>query len=204
MSPRSEEQNQQIREEATRAILRGAMEVFAEKGFHGATTAEVAQRAGVSKGLVFNYFRSKDELLQAVLEQRLTDAVGALAELPPPETGRAMLRAVVELWPEYARAHADVHRLYLSLLLQPGSSPAIERAAATLKPQIERFYGTFEVAFRASGSPDPRADSMLFNAALSGMLLTLIVQPKAAAAPEHYPLAAMQARLLETLIPEPR
>lgn len=203
MTPRNDEQNQRMREDASRAILAGAVEVFSEKGFHSATTAEIAERAGVSKGLVFNYFRNKDELLRAVLEDRMTTVFGELAELPPPESGRAMLTAVVEHWPEYSLRHAEMHRLYLSLLLQPGASPAITQASLALKPEIERYYAAFETAFRVAGSADPRADAMLFNAALTGILLTLVVQPEAASLPHQYPLAAMQARLLESLLPPP-
>jgi AcrR family transcriptional regulator len=201
MSPRSKEMNRQMRENATVAILAGAVEVFTEKGFHAATTAEIAARAGVSKGLVFSYFRSKDDLLRAVLEDRMATVFRDLSSLPPPEAGRQMLEAVVEIWPRYALEHAELHRLYLSLLLQPGATPAIAEAAAALKPQIERFYGAFATAFRVAGSADPVADAMLFNAALNGILLTLVAQPSAAAEPNSYPLAAMQARLLASLLP---
>jgi AcrR family transcriptional regulator len=200
MSPRNERQNQQMREDAARVILAGAVAVFTEKGFHAATTAEIAERAGVSKGLVFNYFRSKDELLRAVLEERMADVFRRMADLPAPETGRAMLEGVVRRWPGYALEHAELHRLYISLLLQPGASPAIEHASRTLKPEIERFYGAFETAFRVAGSRDPRTDAMLFNAALNGILLTLIAQPEAAGS-RSFPLAAMQARLLEAFLP---
>ena len=201
MSPRNEERNQRMREDAARAIVEGAVRVFTEKGFHAATTAEVAERAGVSKGLVFNYFRSKDDLLRAVLEDRVAAALRELEGVPPPESGRVMLAAVVEHWPRYASRHAELHRLYISLLLQPGATPAVQSAAAALKPQVERFYGAFETAFRAAGSADPRTDAMLFNAALNGILLTLIAQPEAARMPDVYPLAAMQARLLSSLVP---
>ena len=52
--PRTEEQNREKREAARGAILDAALSVFGEKGFDGATTADVAKAAGVSKGLVFN------------------------------------------------------------------------------------------------------------------------------------------------------
>lgn len=49
-------------------ILQAATEVFAEQGFVAATVAEIAQRAGIGKGTVYEYFSSKDELLFAVFE----------------------------------------------------------------------------------------------------------------------------------------
>jgi AcrR family transcriptional regulator len=44
-------------------ILDGAAQVFAQKGFHAATTREIAQAADVSEGTIYNYFESKEELL---------------------------------------------------------------------------------------------------------------------------------------------
>jgi AcrR family transcriptional regulator len=49
-------------------ILQAATEVFAEQGFASVTVAEIADRAGIGKGTVYEYFSSKDELLFAVFE----------------------------------------------------------------------------------------------------------------------------------------
>ena len=50
-------------------ILRAAVDIFASKGYHGCRIADVAKQAGVAYGLVYHYFRNKDELLQAVFQQ---------------------------------------------------------------------------------------------------------------------------------------
>ena len=51
-------------------ILRGAMELFAEKGFRGATTREIAQHLGISEALMFKYFPSKEALYRAIIQKR--------------------------------------------------------------------------------------------------------------------------------------
>jgi TetR/AcrR family fatty acid metabolism transcriptional regulator len=51
-----------------KTILRAAVEVFARKGYHGCRIADVAREAGVAYGLVYHYFRNKEELLQLVFE----------------------------------------------------------------------------------------------------------------------------------------
>jgi AcrR family transcriptional regulator len=53
-------------------ILEAAAKVFAEKGFHRASTKAIAKAAGISEGTIYNYFTSKQELLTALL-QRLGD-----------------------------------------------------------------------------------------------------------------------------------
>lgn len=54
------------KEEARRTILQTASEVFAEKGYRESTMDDVAKRLGVSKGAVYQYFASKDELFQVL------------------------------------------------------------------------------------------------------------------------------------------
>jgi TetR/AcrR family transcriptional regulator, fatty acid metabolism regulator protein len=57
-------------EQARKAtILRAAVDIFASKGYHGCRIADVAKQAGVAYGLVYHYFKNKDELLQAVFQQ---------------------------------------------------------------------------------------------------------------------------------------
>ncbi|MEQ4485307.1 TetR/AcrR family transcriptional regulator [Cohnella silvisoli] len=48
-------------------ILRAAVEVFAEKGYSGAATSEIAQRAGVAEGTIFRHYRTKKDLLYSIV-----------------------------------------------------------------------------------------------------------------------------------------
>ena len=69
----SESQRDEVRDLVVRArreqIVEAATRVFAEKGFHCATTREVARAAGVSEGTIYNYFEDKDALLLAILDR---------------------------------------------------------------------------------------------------------------------------------------
>src|SRR5262249_56639167 len=71
-----------------KTILRAAVEVFARKGYHGCRIADVAREAGVAYGLVYHYFKNKEELLQLVFEagwggfmSRIRDAAAAPSPL---------------------------------------------------------------------------------------------------------------------------
>src|ERR1700730_14450634 len=54
-------------EERRAAIIRAVRKVFAEKGFHGTTTRELADAAGVSEALLFKHFPNKEALFSAML-----------------------------------------------------------------------------------------------------------------------------------------
>jgi AcrR family transcriptional regulator len=59
-------------------ILEAALDVFAELGLDGATTKEIAARAGVTPGLIYFYFPGKEELFFAAFEHQATQAFGQL------------------------------------------------------------------------------------------------------------------------------
>src|SRR5437660_12011340 len=59
-------------------ILDAAVRVFAEKGFFGAKVSEIAREAGVADGTIYLYFKSKDDLLISLFEDRMERINGAL------------------------------------------------------------------------------------------------------------------------------
>lgn len=122
-------------------IVAAALEAFAEKGFHGASTRDIARRAGTNQGLITYHFRSKDELWRAaadrifgMLARSLGERLAAL-ELPDPrERNRETVRASVR----FAAAHPELFRL----MVDEGKN-AEERMAwlvdTHLRPAYERF-----------------------------------------------------------------
>jgi AcrR family transcriptional regulator len=73
MSPRSKKQYEEIREEKRSLIMDVALEQFAGAGFHATTINHIARRAGISKGLMYNYFRSKEELLSEIISRSVNE-----------------------------------------------------------------------------------------------------------------------------------
>ena len=58
-------------EDRRNQILEAALKVFAEKGFKGATNQAIADEAGISPGLIYRYFKNKEDLLFALIENRV-------------------------------------------------------------------------------------------------------------------------------------
>lgn len=104
-------------------ILDAAVRVVADKGFFGATIAEIAREAGVADGTIYLYFRSKDDLLVSLVEDALgrilADARARVAAAPTPlEALRAFIRHHLE---EVAR-RPDL-ALVLTVELRPSAKP---------------------------------------------------------------------------------
>ena len=73
MSPRTPSQFKEIREEKRSLIMDTALEHFANEGFHSTTINHIAKHAGISKGLMYNYFSSKDELLAEIIDRSISE-----------------------------------------------------------------------------------------------------------------------------------
>ena len=63
MSPKTVVQNKIIRQEKKDLILRTALIVFAQEGYHASSVNKIADKANISKGLLYTYFESKEDLL---------------------------------------------------------------------------------------------------------------------------------------------
>ena len=74
----AEPRYQRRKEDRPQEISEAAFEVFTEKGYAATRVDEVAKRAGVSKGLLYLYFKTKEELFKAVIRSVVTRRVDAL------------------------------------------------------------------------------------------------------------------------------
>ena len=75
MSPRTARQYKEIREEKIALIMDTALEHFANEGYYATTINHIAKHAGISKGLMYNYFESKEALLKAIIHKSITEVL---------------------------------------------------------------------------------------------------------------------------------
>jgi len=73
MSPRTPEQFEEMREERKTLIMDVALEHFAKEGYHKTTINHIARHAGISKGLMYNYFTSKESLLFEIIMRSVNE-----------------------------------------------------------------------------------------------------------------------------------
>jgi AcrR family transcriptional regulator len=75
MSPRGAKKNQEIRIETKAKIVKAALKVFAERGFQGASITLIASEAGLSHGIVYHYFVSKDAIFRELVDIALETSI---------------------------------------------------------------------------------------------------------------------------------
>src|SRR6476659_10759480 len=113
------------------AILRAAIDVFAERGYFNAQVADVARAAGVAAGTVYLYFKNKDDLLVSIFERSMRDGLeagrSAVADLhDPAERLRRLARG------HLARLGADRSLAIVFQVELRQSTKFMERFSSTL------------------------------------------------------------------------
>ena len=112
----------QKRSAATRAeILAAAARIFAEAGLAGARTEAIAAAAGVNKALLYYYFRSKERLYEAVVEDHFREFNRqALEVLAAPGSARSVLLQYVSLHFDFISARRRYACLYQQMMITGG------------------------------------------------------------------------------------
>lgn len=124
-------------------ILEAALACFAEKGFAGTRMDDIAARAGITKGTIYLYFKSKDELFKALARQSIGERIAAItAQLQGADTPAAeQLRFVLTTLGHFA-ATSDRVVLPRVLLAEAGNFPDL--AEFWRKEIIDRGLSLFE------------------------------------------------------------
>jgi len=97
-----------------RLILDAGVRVFAKRGFHHCRVSDVADEAGVAYGLVYHYFRSKEEILNTLFLERWQIMLDAIAEIDAREvSGREKLHAVASFIIDSYRHDPDLMKVII-------------------------------------------------------------------------------------------
>jgi AcrR family transcriptional regulator len=105
-------------------ILQAAVGLFARKGFEATSTREIVEAAGVTKPMLYYYFKSKEGLCEAVLDRFLSQFYARLrAVIDEPREPRDALVEVVWCHLDYCRANRDFAKFFYSVFFGPDENP---------------------------------------------------------------------------------
>jgi AcrR family transcriptional regulator len=118
-------------------ILKAAMHLFANRGFHETSMSEVAREAHVSKALIFWHFKTKEELFVAVLNRLLEPYFIDFAEEAGVLDERAQIKKLVEFYLDFVRDNASSVRFFLAQMLHD------QRFSEGLNEQVLKIYSGY-------------------------------------------------------------
>ncbi|MCF8275369.1 MAG: TetR/AcrR family transcriptional regulator [Flavobacteriales bacterium] len=188
MSPRSPEQFAELREERKRQILDAALQVFAHDSYHGASMAAVAKQAKVSKGLIYNYFESKEEVLKTIIIDLFEELMNLLEINPDVPLTRDGFIKVIELSINEVIKNPQRWKLYMSLSFQPDVLPIL---LSEMMPKLQPFMIMMSNYFISKGHKDPMAMMRYYSAVLDGVQMHLLMDP------DNFPIEKVKQMMIE-------
>jgi len=191
MSPRTEEQFKEIREKRKAHIRDVALEVFALEGYHGASISKIAKKAGISKGLLYNYFDSKEDVIRDILENGIDMMLEGLDLNQDGVLERSEMEFYINDIFDKIKANPEFWRLYFSISLQPAIYNLIQEKINEMFTPLYRMAVNY---FENQGFEDPKGETMLFAALLDGLGFHFIMEP------EHYPLEKVKQILINRYV----
>ena len=184
------------REEATRqAILRAARDVFVAKGFHLATTHDVARAAGLSVGSIYTYFTSKDELIrECVLAANKAESDAVLAEVISDGSTNTRMRRAIAGWYRFTIEAAGVPTFLTEAWAAASRKPLIRDMVARRHERIATVATVVLLEGVAAGELASDLDVETTARAIAALLDGVVLECVAAGVPPS--LADVERRVL--------
>jgi len=164
--PRTKEQFEKIREETKGKILNTALELFAKKGYSRTSISEIAKSAKISKGLVYNYFESKEKLMEEVIKILFVEIGSMFSILETTKDPFEKVQVMIDLMFDWLEDKEDFWRLYASLLMQEEIKETVEKISENF---LEEMFKEMEKIFRKMKIKNPASEAKMFGAILDGM-----------------------------------
>ncbi len=178
-------------------IVQAAMAVFARKGFDRATNKDIAREAGITPGLIYHYFKSKQDLLRASIEgyparQLLRSLPTEMAQLPPDALLRGMAMQILEIGQDN-----DVLRFLRIFLPEVIHHPGLTFAGSSTIQELVKFLDQALTAKMENGELKC-ANTGLVAQFFVGTLLDLILRRQIVRDPDL--LRYTESELVDSLV----
>jgi AcrR family transcriptional regulator len=172
MSPRTRKQFDEIRETRRGQIMNAALELFAREGYVNCSIAKLAAHTGISKGLMYNYFESKEALLAALIEDGLSefkyffkpDHDGVLK----PDELALFIKSI------FSNIRENLHFwiLYINIILQPRVREYLD--GEPFNHIMKHFGPMLTDYFHEAGFEDPALEMLTFSALIEGFGVLMV------------------------------
>jgi TetR/AcrR family fatty acid metabolism transcriptional regulator len=191
-----------LRRDKRKRILDAAIRVFANMGYHGARVSDIAREAGIAYGLVYHYFKNKEEILNIIFEERWSgflEAVDGIGDAPTSTEDKlvsiaALLLNAYRVRPEWVKVFVlEIQRS--SRFAEPGQIRAVGR----LFQSIERILRAGQVAGELRGDLDPEVACYVFIGSLE-IVITALVLDVVRLDPREQDLNAYYVKVARTVV----
>src|SRR5438105_12273644 len=158
-------------EDKRRLILEAAVRVVAQKGFHTCRVGDIAEEAGVAHGLLYHYFRSKDEVLETIFKETWAEVLAAARMVEETdEPARDRLSGIAKILLRAWRRDPDLVRVVVREIVR---TPDLQKRMPEINESfnaIERIVARGQEDGEFRSDVDARLVSFVFYGALEEIL----------------------------------
>jgi len=187
MTPRTSEKYIEIRSTSKQKIMDVTLELFANEGYYQTSISTIAKRAGISKGLMYNYFDSKDELLKAIVFNGMDSLIQFFDTNQDGILTRDELLGFISNSITNIKENIVYWKLYFSLMVQPNVIKLFENELIAM---IDPFFKMLYIYFESEGYDDPNAEVRFFQSLLDGVGLSYVSDP------DNYPIDGVEKKII--------
>lgn len=175
MAPRTAVQFAQIRKESRQRILDAALKVFARRGYYSASVSDIAKAAGVSKGLMYNYFTGKEEVLRELILGVLEKMMEQYMYVKPGEPiTKKDVKKFIHDGIDIVLQNPHYWKLYFSVLMQPDVLALLMDA---FMEKAGPYMASMTAYFRSRGDSHPEVMMRYFSAVMDGIQMNCVLDP---------------------------
>ncbi len=174
MSPRTKSQLDNLKAEKREVIISAAMGLFSEKGYQSTSISMIAAGAGISKGLVYTYFKSKEELLKSLVIDTIKEMFSIALQCFSENKGDEGFVKMIDAYLNWVKDNYKFLRIYFGIVLQPNILTMFEKEFMEL---AEPVFASIANYFSAKGSANPMLETRYLTSILDGVYLNYIVDP---------------------------
>ena len=189
--PRTPAENERIRRASREQILKATRELFFTKGYHATSIDDVAKAAQISKGLLYHYFKGKEELLAALVDTRIEDLLFVMNAASAKTTPLEQIRHIIEGALEDVRRQPEAFRFELNMLTQPELDPVVAKYSQKLIDERAKQFQVQTQMFQNLGVANPQLRSLYFSSTLQGIALMFSTYPAS------FPLDEVKDQMIE-------
>ena len=173
--PRTKQQLEKLKQERKEKILNAACILFAEKGYKTTSVAEIAKQANISKGLIYNYFASKEDILRNILAMGFDLYDKAFETIADKEPTKENLMLLVDRLAQMAIENRELTGLFYMIFSQKS---VLEIAMPEMEEQLAKYTGFLGQYFARCTEPQLiQTKVMSFIAALDGIAMYFVLMP---------------------------
>lgn len=174
MAPRSKIQFEEIRKEKMQLIMDSALELFAQFGYETTSINRIARKAGISKGLMYNYFQSKEQLIEAILNKGIDEMLNIFDINKDGEIVAEELEFYINESFKMIKEKRIFWKLYYSVTLQPSVFRLIEKKIDEMYTPVFTKMVNY---FKSSGFENPEIETVLFYSLIDGVTFDYVFKP---------------------------